>query len=145
MAKKLTKIEVENKKSYFEEIIVLVEGDILTKTCDIYKFNLSKKSKIAQLEVRTDQNIDDFDDVSEFDFYLLRIKDSVLEKLNNKEIRLLYMADGFGEDATAIYNLDELVDCIDDYITVVNTGESLFDRANKKDLVYFIPNLGSMI
>jgi hypothetical protein len=145
MAKKLTKIEVEDKERYLDEIIILIEGDILTKTCDIYKFNLSKKSKIAQLEVRTDQNIDDFDDVSEFDFYLLRIKDSVLEKLNNKKIRFLYMADMFGDDATAIYNLDELVDCIDDYITVVNTGESLFDRANKKDLVYFIPNLGSMI
>lgn len=145
MAKELTKIEVEDKKSFLDEIIVFVEEDIITKTCDIYKFNLSEESKIAQLEARTDQNIDDFEDVSEFDFYLLRIKDSVLEKLKNSKIRLLYMADTFGDDATAIYYLDDLVDCIDDYITVQNNGEFLFDRANKKDLVYFIPNLDSMI
>ena len=146
MAKKLVKVEVEENKLQ-PNAILLKDGEILSATCDIYKFNLSKKNKFDQLAAR-DLGSDEGDegyDVTDFDFCLLRVKDSLIEKLENNEITLLYKNDCWGNDGIEeISSFDSLLDQIDDYITD-NEGEFLFERVNKKDQVYFIPYLGSII
>ena len=86
MAKKLVKIEVKENKLQ-PNAILLEDGEILTATCDIYKFNLSKKNKLGQLAAR---DLGEGYDEDDFDFCLLRVKDSLLEKLEKKEITLLY-------------------------------------------------------
>ena len=141
MAKKLTKVEVKENKLQ-PNAILLEDGEILTATCDIYKFNLSKKNKLGQLASR-DLGICESYDEDDFDFCLLRVKDSLLEKLEKKEITLLYKSET-DDDIVEIASLDSLLECIYDYITD-NEGEFLFERFNKKDQVYFIPYLNSLI
>jgi len=145
MAKKLVKIEVKENKLQ-PNAILLEEGEILTATCDIYKFNLSKKNKFGQLASRNLGDCESYDE-DDFDFCLLRVKDSLLEKLEKKEITLLYkseICDEMDDDIVEITSLDSLSGCIYDYITD-NDGEFLFERFNRKDQVYFIPYLDSLI
>ena len=145
MAKKLTKVEVKENKLQ-PNAILLEDGEILTATCDIYKFNLSKKNKLGQLASRKLGTCESYDE-DDFDFCLLRVKDSLLEKLEKKEITLLYNSERYDEtddDIVEITSLDDLLECIYDYITD-NEGEFLFERFNKKDQVYFIPYLDSLI
>lgn len=145
MAKKLVKVEVKENKLQ-PNAILLEEGEILTATCDIYKFNLSKKNKFGQLAARDLGSCEGYDE-DDFDFCLLRVKDSLLEKLEKKEITLLYKSDrydGTDDDIVEITSLDSLLECIYDYITN-REGEFLFERFNKKDQVYFIPYLDSLI
>lgn len=144
MAKKLVKVEVKQNKLQ-PNAILLEESEILSATCDIYKFNLSKKNKLGQLAARLD-SCEDWE-VNDFDFYLLRVKDSLIEKLEKKEITLLYKYERYDETDDGIdeiTSLDSLLDYIDDYITN-NDGEFLFERLNRKDQVYFIPYLNSII
>jgi ppGpp synthetase/RelA/SpoT-type nucleotidyltranferase len=143
MAKKLVKVEVKENKLQ-PNAVLLEEGEILSATCDIYKFNLSKKNKLGQLAAR---DLGEGYDEDDFDFCLLRVKDSLLEKLEKKEITLLYKSDRYDEtndDIVEITSLDSLLEYIDDYITN-NEGEFLFERFNKKDQVYFIPYLDNLI
>ena len=145
MAKKLVKIEVKEDKLQ-PNAILLEEGEILSATCDIYKFNLSKKNKLGQLAARDLGSCEDWE-VDDFDFCLLRVKDSLLEKLEKKEITLLYKYDMYDETDDGIVeitSLDSLLEYIDDYITN-NDEELLFGRFNKKDQVYLIPYLNSII
>lgn len=146
MAKKLTKVEVKENKLQ-PNAILLEDGEILTATCDIYKFNLSKKNKLGQLASRNLGTCDESFDEDDFDFCLLRVKDSLLEKLEKKEITLLYKLETYDETDDGIVeitSLDSLLECIYDYITD-NEGEFLFERFNKKDQVYFIPYLDDII
>jgi hypothetical protein len=145
MAKKLVKVEVKENKLQ-PNAILLEEDEILSATCDIYKFNLSKKNKLGQLAARDLGSCEDYEE-DDFDFCLLRVKDSLLEKLEKREITLLYKYDMYDEtdDGIAeITSLDSLLEYIDDYITN-NDGEFLFERFNRKDQVYFIPYLNSII
>jgi hypothetical protein len=145
MAKKLVKVEVKENKLQ-PNAILLEDGEILTATCDIYKFNLSKKNKLGQLVSRNLGDCESYDE-DDLDFCLLRVKDSLLEKLEKKEITLLYKSDTYYEtddDIVEITSLDSLLEYIDDYITN-NEGEFLFERFNRKDQVYFIPYLDSLI
>ena len=141
MAKKLTKVEVKDNKLQ-PNAILLEDSEILSATCDIYKFNLSKKNKFGQLAARDLGCCESYDE-DDFDFCLLRVKDSLLEKLEKKEITLLYKSET-DDDIVEIASLDSLLECIYDYITD-NEGEFLFERFNKKDQVYFIPYLNSLI
>ena len=142
MAKKLVKVEVMEDKLR-PNAVLLEEGEIMSATCDIYKFNLSRKNKLGQLTARylDDGNSYEEDD---FDFCLLRVKDSLIEKLEKKEITLLYRCDCCVTDIEEITSLDGLLAEIYDYITT-NDGELLFERINKKDRIYFIPYLDSII
>ena len=118
----------------------------MSATCDIYKFNLSKKNKLGQLAARDLGSCEGYDE-DDFDFCLLRVKDSLIEKLEKKEITLLYKYERYDETDDGIdeiTSLDSLLDYIDDYITN-NDGEFLFERFNRKDQVYFIPYLDSII
>lgn len=145
MAKKLIKVEVKENKLQ-PNAILLEDGEILTATCDIYKFNLSKKNKFGQLAARDLGCCEGYNE-DDFDFCLLRVKDSLLEKLEKKEITLLYKLETYDETDDGIVeitSLDSLLECIYDYITD-NDGEFLFERFNKKDQVYFIPYLNSLI
>ena len=145
MAKKLVKVEVKENKLQ-PNAILLEESEILSATCDIYKFNLSKKNKLGQLAARDLGSCEGYDE-DDFDFCLLRVKDSLIEKLEKKEITLLYKYERYDESDDGIdeiTSLDGLLDCIDDYITN-NDGEFLFERFNRKDQVYFIPYLNSII
>lgn len=145
MAKKLVKVEVKENKLQ-PNAILLKEGEILSATCDIYKFNLSKKNKLGQLAARDLGSCEGYDE-DDFDFCLLRVKDSLIEKLEKKEITLLYKYERYDETDDGIdeiTSLDSLLDYIDDYITN-NDGEFLFERFNRKDQVYFIPYLDSII
>jgi hypothetical protein len=143
MAKKLVKVEVKGDKLQ-PNAILLEDGEILTATCDIYKFNLSRKNKLGQLAARN-LGSDEGYDTTDFDFCLLRVKDSLIEKLEKKEITLFYKNDCWGsDDAEEITSFDSLLSQINDYITD-NDGEFLFERVNRKDQVYFIPYLGSLI
>lgn len=143
MAKKLTKVEVKEDKLQ-PNAILLENGEILTATCDIYKFNLSRKNKLGQLAARN-LDSDEGYDTTDFDFCLLRVKDSLIEKLEKKEITLFYKIDCWGsDDVEEITSFDNLLSQIDDYITD-NDGEFLFERFNRKDQVYFIPYLNSII
>ena len=141
MAKKLVKVEVKENKLQ-PNAILLEESEILSATCDIYKFNLSKKNKLGQLAARDLGSCEGYDE-DDFDFCLLRVKDSLIEKLEKKEITLLYKSET-DDDIVEIASLDSLLECIYDYITD-NEGEFLFERFNKKDQVYFIPYLNSII
>ena len=145
MAKKLVKVEVKENKLQ-PNAILLEESEILSATCDIYKFNLSKKNKLGQLAARDLGSCEGYDE-DDFDFCLLRVKDSLIEKLEKKEITLLYKYERYDESDDGIdeiTSLDSLLEYIDDYITN-NDGEFLFERFNRKDQVYFIPYLNSII
>lgn len=140
MGKKLTKVEVKEDKLQ-PNAILLEDGEILSATCDIYIFDLPPKRKIAQLTARG-LNFDECDEETDlYDFCLLRVKDSLIEKLEKKEI-VLHKDDEDGIEE--ITSFDSLLDYIDDYITS-NDGEFLFERFNKKDQVYFIPYLSWVI
>ena len=145
MAKKLVKVGVKDDKLQ-PNAILLKDGEILSATCDIYKFNLSKKNKLGQFAARDLGDCESYDE-DDFDFCLLRVKDSLIEKLEKKEITLLYKTDRYDEtddDIVEITSLDSLLECIYDYITD-REGEFLFERFNKKDQVYFIPYLDNLI
>ena len=145
MAKKLVKVGVKDDKLQ-PNAILLKDGEILSATCDIYKFNLSKKNKLGQFAARDLGDCESYDE-DDFDFCLLRVKDSLIEKLEKKDITLLYKSERYDETDDGIVeitSLDSLLDYIYDYITD-NEGEFLFERFNRKDQVYFIPYLNSLI
>lgn len=104
---------------YVPNSVVLSYGEIITKTCNISKFQFDteeKKEKYRKLSpyhtVEDDPMMEEIDDV---DFYLFEVNKELIDELSNGKTFLWRRATANEDVFEEITNLRELFDAINDY------------------------------
>jgi hypothetical protein len=141
MAKKLTKIRVKDDKykPSLDNKVIFYYSDLIIKTCDIYRFNLTDKQKVGNIILRTGYNLERDEDLDKLDFYLLRVKEEFVKDLEEKIINFSYGCPNSDSNGK-LENLDDFSKPLEEMFSdLFYDAEFLFKRRNNRDYVVFIP------
>jgi len=107
---------------YVPNSVILSYGEIITKTCNISKFQFDtekKKEKYSKLSpyytVEDDPIMEEIDDV---DFYLFEVNKELIDELSNGKTFLWRRATANEDVFEEITNLRELFDAINDFCCI---------------------------
>lgn len=121
--------------------ILLEDSEIITKTCDIYKFKLSDEKKCDRLTSTTNFYFDpEWNDIDDYDFFLLRVKDNVISILEERKTEIIYKEsddDGSDDGYFHIRSLYKLIEYIDYYLEN-NCGKLTMSRVGNRDHICII-------
>jgi hypothetical protein len=142
----MEKIEIKDT-DLTPNAIVLEDSEIIAKTCDIYKFKLSDEKKCDRLLSATgwisstDFYFDpEWNDIDDFDFFLLRVKDNIITILEERKTEIIYKEsdnDGSDDGYFCIKSLDDLIEDIDYYLEN-NCGKLVMSREGNRDNICII-------
>ena len=120
--------------------IVLEDSEIITKTCDIYKFKLSDEKKCDRLVSARIFFDPDEDDIDDFDFFLLRIKDDIISLLEEKKVEILYKESDYDGSDDGYYHINSLCSLIEDinYFLENSEGKLMMSRVGDRDNICII-------
>lgn len=135
----MEKIEIKDS-DLVSNAIVLEDSEIITKTCDIYKFKLSDEKKCDRLLSARIFFDPDEDDIDDFDFFLLRIKDDIISILEERKTEIIYKEtddDGADDGYYPIRSFYKLVEDINYYLEN-NCGKLIMSRVGNRDIICII-------
>jgi len=135
---------MENNKYTLNAVVFSKEEeDFISKTCDIYKFNLTKEQKLKQFKKHLSgwydylkpEEIESSWEYTNADFYLIKCKDSFLKDLESGEIKFFLYGSG-----CLVGEIKDLLDwscgistCLYDFDLITKSGDC-------RNQIWFIDN-----
>lgn len=136
---------------YIPNAVVFSKGDFIPKTCDIYKFNLTKEQKLKHFKKHfkedydflgeTPEEVESSEGYTSHDFYLVKCKENLRRDLEEGKIQFLLKWEGYADSGyEEISNLDNWANIVEDYFEENVLGDLAVSSENRRNQIWFIDN-----
>lgn len=131
---------------YILNAVVFSKEDLIPKTCDIYKFNLTKEQKLKQFKKHLfrkydylkPEEIESSWEYTNADFYLIKCKDSFLKDLESGKIKFFLYYDFYSD--CCVKEIKDLLDWSCGVSTCLNDFDFITKSGDCRNQIWFIDN-----
>lgn len=136
---------------YTLNAVVFSKEDFISKTCDIYKFNLTKEQKLWHFEEHfredydflgeTPEEVESSEEYTSHDFYLVKCKEDFKRDLEEGKIQALLKWEGYADSGyEEISNLDDWANIVEDCFEENVLGDLAVQSKDRRNQIWFIDN-----
>lgn len=136
---------------YTLNAVVFSKEDLIQKTCNIYKFNLSKEQKLKHFREHfkedydflgeTPEEVESSEEYTSHDFYLVKCKEDFRRDLEEGKIQALLKWEGYTQsDYEEIPNLNSWANLIEECFEENVLGDLAVHSEDRRNQIWFIDN-----
>ena len=136
---------------YALNAVVFSKEDLISKTCNIYKFNLTKEQKLKHFKEHfkedydflgeTPEEVESREEYTSHDFYLVKCKEDFRRDLEEGKIQALLKWEGYTQpDYEEIPNLDSWASLIEECFEENVLGDLAVQSEDRRNQIWFIDN-----
>lgn len=136
---------------YTVNAVIFSKEDFIPKTCDIYKFNLTKEQKLKHFKEHfkedydflgeTPEEVESSEEYTSHDFYLVKCKENFRRDLEEGRIQFLLKWDGYGQSGyEEIPDLGNWANLVEDCFEENVLGDLVVRSKDRRNQIWFIDN-----